>query len=149
MQKILADLFDRDLRSFEKNLSKVPENLLWFAPEGVTNSAGILAQHITGNLMYYVGVGLGGIEYQRDRNREFSITGVSENELLDGLRRVGQTIPDIIRELTNDQLASAYPMKISFPYSTQQFLIHLYGHLSYHLGQLNYLRRITEEMKKL
>ncbi len=148
MQDILADLFERDLRSFEENLSKVPENLLWFAPEGVTNSAGILTQHITGNLMFYVGAVLGGVEYQRDRNREFSNTGVSADELLNELGRARQTIPDIIRGLTSGQLTSPYPAKISFPCSTQQFLIHLYGHLSYHLGQLNYLRRIAGKTNK-
>ena len=26
--------------------------------------------------------------------------------------------------------------------STQEFLIHLYGHLNWHLGQVDYLRRI-------
>ncbi|HKI45074.1 MAG TPA: DUF1572 family protein [Balneolales bacterium] len=148
MQDILADLFERDLRSFEENLSNVPERLLWFAPEGVTNSAGVLTQHITGNLMFYVGAVLGGVEYQRDRNREFSNTGASADELLHGIRRASQTIPGVIRGLTNDQLTSPYPTKISFPYSTQQFLIHLYGHLSYHLGQLNYLRRIAGKVNK-
>ena len=146
MQDILADFFERDLKSFEENLSKVPGNLLWYAPEGVTNSAGILTQHITGNLMFYVGAVLGGVEFQRDRNRELSNTGVSADELMEGLRRAKQTVPGIIRGLTDDQLSSPYPAKISFPYSTHQFMVHLYGHLSYHLGQLNYLRRIAGRM---
>lgn len=147
MQEILADLFDRDLRSFEENLVRVPDNLLWYAPEGVTNSVGILTQHITGNLMFYVGANLGDLEYRRDRNREFSITGASMEELLEGIRNTRKQIPDIIRRLTMDQLVASYPGKISFDYTTQQFLIHLHGHLSYHLGQLNYLRRIIGKPK--
>lgn len=144
MQQILADLFERDLRSFEDNLSKVSEDQLWIAPEGVTNSAGILAQHIVGNLMYYVGAGLGGVEYQRDREREFSKTGKTRTELLSDLAKTRNTIPQIIRGLTQERLREDYPLKISSPRTTHEFLVQLYGHLSYHMGQLNYLRRITQ-----
>ena len=29
------------------------------------------------------------------------------------------------------------------PLTTRQWLIHLYGHLSYHLGQIDYIRRVA------
>ena len=29
------------------------------------------------------------------------------------------------------------------PMTTRQWLIHLYGHLNYHLGQVDYLRRVV------
>jgi hypothetical protein len=28
------------------------------------------------------------------------------------------------------------------PLTTRQFVVHLYGHLNYHLGQIDYLRRV-------
>lgn len=142
MQHILADLFERDLQTFADNISKVPENKIWYAPDGVTNSAGILAQHIVGNLMHYIGVGLGNIDYQRDRDREFSNTGRTSDSLVTDIKKVRQLIPDILRNMTDEQLAGDYPLQIPFSFQTKEFLLHLYGHLSYHLGQVNYLRRM-------
>ncbi len=142
MQNILADLFKRDLQTFEDNISKVPENKLWYAPYGVTNSSGILGQHIVGNLMHYIGFGLGNIDYQRDRDREFSNTGRSLDSIVSDIHKTREIIPDVVRNLTDEQIAGTYPLKIPFPFNTQEFLLHLYGHLSYHKGQLNYLRRI-------
>jgi hypothetical protein len=57
---------------------------------------------------------------------------------------VRDDIPPVIAALTPATLGAPYPE----PYngatlSTGKFLLHLYGHLNYHLGQIDYLRRVT------
>ena len=52
-------------------------------------------------------------------------------------------IPPVIAGLSAEQLEAAYPQLYSgMTLPTQQMLIHLEGHLSYHLGQIDYLRRL-------
>lgn len=138
----LADLFTRDLKQLIKNLEEMNESSLWEVPDGVTNSCGVLAQHLVGNLNHYVGASLGNSGYVRDRKREFTDTGVSKSELLEDIRRLIETLSTVIRDLDEEELDKPYPGKIPYEGSTRKILLHLYGHLSYHLGQINYLRRI-------
>lgn len=49
----------------------------------------------------------------------------------------------VIENLSEEQLEMEYPeVVLEAATSTREFLIHLYGHLNWHLGQVNYLRRI-------
>lgn len=142
--KELASLFRRDLTRLSKQIEVFPnDERLWQTLPGVTNSAGNLALHIEGNLREYVGRQLGDLPYNRNRELEFSSRGLSRNELgtrLAGLRR---SIPTVIEELSPEQMEMEYPeVVLEVATSTQQFLIHLSGHLNWHLGQINYLRRI-------
>jgi len=138
----LIFLFRRDLDAFIQNLEAFPDDKLWDVPEGVKNSGGILAQHIVGNLNYYIGVGLGNTGYKRNRPREFTHTGRPKNELINELLNTQEMIEEVLGNLSEDALENDYPLTVSYDYTTRRFLFHLYGHLSYHLGQLNYLRRM-------
>lgn len=142
--KDLQSLYNRDLNRLVENLEAVPENRLWETPEGITNSCGVLAQHLTGNLNYFIGTGLGNTGYERDRKKEFQASHISKDELIERVRELSETINRVFDHLDAEDLASEYPMEIPFDYSTQEFLVHLYGHLNYHLGQFNYLRRILD-----
>lgn len=141
----LAALFDRDLTRVTQELRAFPDTAaLWAVAPGVSNAAGTLALHLEGNLREYLGRQLGNLEYTRDRAREFSARDVPQQELLDRIAELRETIPPVIRELAPEALAGAYPE----PYndaaiSTQQFLLHLLSHFNYHLGQIDYLRRFT------
>ena len=141
----LAWLFSRDLARLKKQIDEfADDDGLWTVLPGVTNSAGNLALHLEGNLREYVGRQLGGIEYQRKRDLEFSQKGLTKTEILSRLTELGQVIPSVIESLTSEQIDSEYPsVVLDAPMSTQQFLIHLYGHLNWHLGQIDYLRRMA------
>ena len=141
----LAALFARDLERLMQELTAFPNSAsLWQTAPGVTNTAGTLALHLEGNLREYIGRQLGGIEYARDRPLEFGKRGVEQQELVARIEGVRGTIPRVIEALSEQQLAAIYPEQVlSVPITTRQFLIHLSGHLNYHLGQIDYLRRIT------
>jgi uncharacterized damage-inducible protein DinB len=51
----------------------------------------------------------------------------------------------VIRNLPESDFRSIYPEQVfGNAMETGYFLIHLATHLNYHLGQVNYLRRILE-----
>ena len=140
----LAALFRRDLAKFSKQIESFPtDELLWQTLPGVINPAGNLALHIEGNLSEFVGRQLGGLPYQRNRDLEFSSREGTRAELSARLAKLGESIPAVIEGLTAEQLETEYPQVVlGAPTSTQEFLIHLYGHLNWHLGQVDYLRRL-------
>lgn len=140
----LAFLFDRDLAKLSKQIEAFPtDEALWQTLPGVINSAGNLALHIEGNLREFVGRQLGNLPYERKRDLEFSSKGQSRDELCKRLAELRRSIPSVIEELSAEQIEMEYPKAVlEVATSTQQFLIHLYGHLNWHLGQVDYLRRI-------
>ena len=139
----LAQLYRRDLSRLIQQIEAFPdEEMLWRPFPGVTNSAGNLTLHIEGNLREYIGRQIGNVPYDRKRDLEFSSKGLTKQELITRLAGLRDTIPSIIAGLSPDLLAGRYPeVVLEKPLSTQEFLIHLYGHLNWHLGQIDYLRR--------
>lgn len=135
-------IFDRDLHRLIKNLEAIPEALLWTAPDGVTNSAGVLAQHVTGNLNHYIGTAIGETGYERRREQEFTGSGRSKKALIDDIKELQQVLEDTFRDLNEKRLNEDYPVDFPFDTTVRGALIHLYGNLNYHLGQFNYLRRM-------
>jgi hypothetical protein len=140
----LASLFNRDLGKLSQQIEAFPtDEALWQTLPGVLNSGGNLALHLEGNLREFVGRQLGNLPYERKRDLEFSSKGASRDELCARLADLRRSIPTIIEALSADQMAMEYPQVVlGTPMSTQEFLFHLYGHLNWHLGQIDYLRRI-------
>ena len=142
----LAALFARDLSKMVEQIRAFPsEEALWATPPGITNSAGTLALHMDGNLREYVGRQLGGVSYTRDRPSEFSARGVARDELIARLSELCELVPSIVAGLSDAQIEANYPdVVFGAPMQTRWFLLHLYGHLNWHRGQLDYVRRIVE-----
>ena len=142
MTRELATLFARDLGRLMNEISQFPEDeLLWMAAPGVTNPAGNLALHLEGNLRTYIGCEMSGVAYTRDREHEFGATGYSRDELLARLEPLLETVPQQVANLSEeilDEVRDDDGEKLT----NRQFLFSLYGHLRYHSGQINYLRRI-------
>jgi len=144
MTESLAGLFRRDLGRLVQELHAFPDDeTLWRTAPGVTNSAGNLTLHLEGNLREYIGRMLGGIAYARERAREFGATGLSANDLLARVEAIADWVPGVLAALPPEALHAPYPdVPGALRTSTEQFLLSLYGHLNYHLGQIGYLRRI-------
>lgn len=141
----LSALYKRDISRLIQQLQVFPDDhSLWRTAPGVTNSAGNLALHLEGNLREYIGRQLGGVDYTRQRPREFSEKGLGIDELVTRIEAVRDTIVPVIASLSGTTMDALYPENVlGTPLSTRQFLIHLQGHLNYHLGQIDYLRRVT------
>jgi hypothetical protein len=139
----LSTLFARDLSRLIQQIDAFPnDESLWQTLPGITNSAGNLALHIEGNLREYIGRQLGHLPYNRKRDLEFSLNSISRQVLADRIADLKHTIASIVSGLSPEQLEAQYPEPVQgAPIATQQFLLHLYGHLNWHLGQIDYLRR--------
>ena len=140
----LAALFRRDLTRLAQELRAIPgDGVLWTKPPGVSNPIGNLVLHLEGNLREYIGRQLGGVPYSRQREREFTDAGLTLDNLLARVEPLTLLIPEIIGGLSDADLNRVYPEEpFNRPISTAQYLISLNNHLNYHLGQIDYLRRI-------
>jgi hypothetical protein len=141
----LAALYSRDLQRLVQELRAFPDTVaVWKTVPGVSNAAGTLALHLEGGLRHFIGLRLGQIAYTRDRPLEFSARGVERDELIARLEAVQASIPKVIARLSDAELDAIDPQNgTDKPLTTRQWLIHLYGHLSYHLGQVDYIRRVA------
>ena len=145
----IKQLFVRDLQKLKLEIEAYEdESLIWQISRGINNSAGNLCLHIVGNLNTYIGSILGNTGYIRNRDQEFSLKNIPKATLVEEINNVITIIEDSFHSLTDDQLAENYPDEVlGSTMSTRQFLIHLIGHLNYHLGQINYHRRILTGIK--
>lgn len=143
---ILINLFERDLSKLEQEMAAYETaGGVWRVPPGITNSAGNLCLHLCGNLQHYVGAVLGKTGYVRNRELEFSTKNLPTEELLVLIGSTRRVILTVIAGLTAEDLEKTYPEKVlSGDISTGHFLVHLSTHLNYHLGQINYHRRLTQ-----
>ena len=139
-------LFNRDLNKLRSEIQLYrSEVTLWHIEKEIANSAGNLCLHLIGNLNTYIGAELGKIHYTRNRELEFSLKDIPKVELI---KRIEETIAVInvsLDKLTEDQLKTEYPLLVfNEKTSTEYFLVHLVTHLGYHLGQINYHRRLLD-----
>lgn len=139
----LAALFRRDITRVIQQIGAFPEGRLWEVTGGVKNPAGNLILHLEGNLREYIGRQLGGVEYQRRRDEEFNGRNVTAAEMTSRMESVREMVIQVIGSLTPEVLSAPYPESVlGGGLSTRQFMIHLIGHLNYHMGQIDYLRRV-------
>lgn len=140
----ITDLYQADLDKLieEINLFK-SENNIWETKEGITNSAGNLTLHLLGNLNHFIGKTLGNTDYVRKRDEEFSLKNIPKEKLISDLKELKETIKNTLPKLSKEELQKDFPIAIrnqTFP--TEMMLVYLLAHLNYHLGQVNYLRRM-------
>ncbi|OUR90774.1 DinB superfamily protein [Flavobacteriales bacterium 34_180_T64] len=142
----LIKLFSRDLKKLktEVELYKYEENL-WKLDQGISNCAGNLCLHIVGNLNAFIGAGLGDSGYVRQRDLEFSLKNVPRTKLLSQIDDVIVVVESTLKRLTNEDLQKEYKRRVfEDTMTTEFFLVHLVAHLTYHLGQINYHRRLLD-----
>ncbi len=140
----LITLFTRDLKKLAQELEKYPnEESLWVVQPEIINPAGNLCLHVVGNLSFYIGTTLGQTGYVRDREAEFSNRNVPKVQLVSMTLETASMIERVLPALTPAMLESTYPLEVfGAPMKTGFFVLHLYGHLNWHLGQINYHRRL-------
>lgn len=143
----LALLYERDLQKLATEIRAYKEEAhLWKKLPGTANSAGNLCLHLLGNLQHYIGAILGQTGYRRNRPLEFSRTDVPVKELSDEISATSGIVGNVIRRLDAEKIAGEmYPEQpLGTPMTVEYFLLHLLAHLNYHLGQINYHRRLAE-----
>jgi uncharacterized damage-inducible protein DinB len=147
--RILKTIFSRDLEKLRKEIGAYQqEEKIWHIEKSITNSAGNLCLHIVGNLNTYIGAELGKTGYVRQRDLEFSLKDIFQKELLEKIDATIIVVDKTLEALTDIQLEDEYPLLVYAEKTTIGFLlVSLIAHLSYHLGQINYHRRLLDKVE--
>ena len=118
---------------------------LWSVPAGISNSGGNLCLHLIGNVNHFIGALLGHTGYVRHREHEFSDKNVPRQTLLLNLLETKAMAGRVLGHLTEADLHKTFPVELSVgPQSTEYMLVFFAIHFEYHLGQINYHRRLTQ-----
>jgi len=143
----ILSFFERDLNKLITEIELYKnEETIWRVEKSIANSAGNLTLHLIGNLHTFIGKEIGKTGYVRNRELEFTQKNVSRQELIDGIKDTIKMVKNSLSSITNEDLKKEYPiMKFSKIESTEYLLVHLATHLTYHLGQINYHRRLLDE----
>ena len=144
--KDIIQLFERDLERLSKEVETYSaEKNLWTTSNQISNSAGNLAIHLVGNLKHFIAKEIGGFDYQRDREFEFAGKDIPRAEILEQIQSCKNQVIVSLEGMDNSLLRADYPLEVfGYKMSYCFFLLHLYGHLNYHLGQINYHRRLLD-----
>jgi hypothetical protein len=144
MLTVITSLFEKDINKLieEIGLFKSEEDI-WKIKDGISNSAGNLTLHLIGNLNHFIGATLGNSGYIRERDKEFSEKNIPRTQLIEGLNSTVSVIKQTLAALPEEDLKKDFPVAINQKIiSTEYMLVYLLNHFNYHLGQVNYLRRL-------
>jgi hypothetical protein len=144
--EILKTLFNRDLNRLKVEIDSYQnESKIWYIDETISNSAGNLYLHLIGNLSTYIGAQIGKSNYIRNRELEFSDKFVPKTILITQIDTIITIINDALDQLSDEDLKHEHPYLVfENKTSVAYLLIHLTTHLTYHLGQINYHRRLLD-----
>ncbi len=143
----LSELLIRDLTKIQAELGLYEdEKLIWKTTDSILNSAGNLALHIAGNLQHFIGSVLGDNGYVRQRELEFSSKDIPVTDVIEELDWTKMAVSSTLDKLNEQDLSKSFPINVfGHEMTTELFLLHLLSHTSYHLGQINYHRRLLNQ----
>lgn len=144
MTESVKSLFTRDLNQLKKEIESYQnEEAIWKIDKDILNSAGNLSLHLVGNINHFIGAILGNSGYVRNRELEFSLKNIPKTELILQIEKTIEVVHSSLDQLSEEDMNKEYPIEaLGYPMTTEYFLIHLFGHLNYHLGHINYHRRL-------
>ncbi len=141
---ILTELYTRELNTLKEELKLyTSEEAIWKVEKDINNSAGNLTLHLIGNLKHYFGACLGNNGYVRHREDEFNLKKIPLRTLLSDIDEVIEMIQKTLNNMDDGQFHANFPgFFLNEQRSVQYVSLHLLAHFSYHLGQINYHRRL-------
>lgn len=147
LKETLRSIFKRDLIKLKEEIEAYrTENAIWIVESEIANSAGNLCLHLVGNLNTYIGAVIGKTGYVRQRDLEFSLKDIPRRELVQKIEDTIIMVDQVMANFETKQFDDEYPLEVSGGSATTgYFLVHLATHLSYHLGQVNYHRRLLDK----
>lgn len=140
----LLRIFEKDIAKLEEEIKSYPdEDSLWKTVPGIKNPGGNLCLHLCGNLQHFFGTVMGQSGYKRNRDYEFAAKDVPVSELLKEIQLALKAVRSVLEKIEPADLEKEYPLEVlGSPTKVGYFFIYLQGHLNYHLGQINYHRRL-------
>jgi hypothetical protein len=149
---VAADEFARYFRHLagrvERAARSVTEEQLWTKPFNFGNSIGHLVLHLTGNLNHYVGAGIAGSGYVRQREHEFTDTARYRCDEL--IAKFQQAVDMVVQTLAvQDEAAFLKAVPDQPPIQTRFGLFFVCAaHMNNHIGQISYLVQALQSSTK-
>jgi uncharacterized damage-inducible protein DinB len=143
---VLIDLYEKELDKLAEEISAYEsDEQLWKVQEGILNSGGNLCLHMTGSLQHFIGATLGDSGYIRNRDAEFKLKNIPRQKLLEEIANSKRIVTDTLEQVSKKELDSSFPIMVfDEPATTEFMLVFFLKHLSYHVGQVNYHRRLVK-----
>lgn len=147
MKQALIQIFTRDLEKLKAEMKSYGnEENIWLTGSNISNSAGNLCLHLVGNLNHFIGAVLGKNAYLRNREEEFAKKNIPLAMLISDVEKTIHMLDKTLEDIPDDGFKAPFPVPFNNQDCTTDFvLIHLAGHLNYHLGQINYHRRLLDK----
>jgi len=144
LSKSLEKLYVQGLGKLQTEVESYrDEKDMWKTSAEIPNSAGNLTLHLIGNLNHFFGATISESGYVRNRDAEFSSDNVSRAQLVEGIEGATEVVRTALKGLTDGDLEKIFPIEFqNEAVSTEYVLTYLLGHFNYHLGQINYHRRL-------
>lgn len=147
MKNALVEIYSRDILKLTDEINNYKdEKMLWVTGAGINNSPGNLCLHLIGNLNHFIGSVLGKNGYQRERDKEFSLKNIPVTTLTDMIEKTGEVVLKILTAMNEKDFEDNFPERKDDKFLKTDFmLLHLLAHFNYHLGQINYHRRLMDK----
>jgi len=144
MIKSCKELFLKNLKHLNTEISSYKNEAdLWKLTGGIANTPGNLCLHLCGNLQHYIGALIGKSGYKRNRDAEFSRKNVSRHDLLMEINIAEEIITSVFDSMKEEDLEKPFPDNTFGENQTNAHaILQCEVHFTYHLGQINYHRRI-------
>lgn len=148
LNTVFLDLLDRDIEKIKTEIEAFTDGeKIWISTGTVRNSVGNLCLHLTGALNYFIGAVLGNTGYVRNYEEEFTKKDIPREQLLKDLEAAKILVRNTLLDLSENDLNKMYPKRVhEKEVPVYWFLSHLLTHVNYHLGQMNYLRRVINPL---
>jgi|SRR6185436_4361967 len=140
----IKEIYLRDLKKLSEEIGLfTDESAIWKTAGDIKNSSGNLCLHLCGNLQHFIGAQIGKTGYVRDRDAEFSSRNIPASKLQEEISKAEAAVTIALDKMKEEELATIYPQTfIGKDVTNGYFLVFLIAHFNYHLGQVNYLRRV-------
>ncbi len=144
LKESILEIVNRDLNKLKDEISLYnDESSLWLIKNEINNSAGNLCLHLIGNLNHFIGALLGKTGYIRNRENEFSAKNILRENLFKEIDKTIAVVSLTLQNFSNEDFEKDFPTdKHGKIVKTDFMLLNLITHFNYHLGQINYHRRL-------
>lgn len=132
-------------KQIRTSLGELTDEQIWWRPNESSNSVGNLVLHLCGSLRHFLGRGVGGSDYQRDRPKEFSEREPIPKAAL--LRTVDETFAEaqaILGRLTPERLTEMTD-RAGAPTPVYELVLRMAIHVAMHTGQILYITKMLKE----
>ena len=137
------NLYTRELDNLHKEISAyTDESHLWITKGEIKNCAGNLVLHLIGNVNHFIGAQIGKTGYVRNRDAEFSSKNIPKEKLLEDIVAAKTMIEKVFQNTDPEEMQKTSPVDFLGKQTNEYVLCYFLGHFMYHLGQINYLRRL-------